>query len=156
MFTPHLRLTPSVCSTRVANLRSGIVKGSGDKVLMLENDAPETSMHEISIMAEALRIAVQAARSAGAKRVTGIKLRVGTLSGAVPDAMRFAWDVVRHGTIAEAAVLEIELVSAAGWCPKCQTGFECDPSLFECPRCHELSGELRRGRELDIIAVETE
>ncbi len=113
-------------------------------------------MHEVSIMAEAVRIAVESAQSAGAKRVIGLRLRVGTLSGAVPEAMQFAWDVVRHNTPAAAAWLKIDSVVATCWCATCQTEFECRDFLSECPHCHNFSGDLRRGRELDIASVELE
>ena len=114
------------------------------------------SMHELSIMSEALRMAEDAARSAGATRVRKLRLRIGSLSGVVPDALRFAFDVVCHGTMAEGATLEIETVPATGWCATCQAEFECVGFFNECPRCHNVNGELRRGRELDIAAVETE
>ncbi len=112
-------------------------------------------MHEVSIMTEALRMAVDAAQSAKASRILKLRLRIGSLSGVVPEAMRFAFDVVCHGTMAEDAVLEIEAVQAACWCETCQAEFECVDFFNECPRCHNVSGELRRGRELDIAAVET-
>jgi hydrogenase nickel incorporation protein HypA/HybF len=111
-------------------------------------------MHEVSIMSEAVRMAVEATKAAGANHVVGLRLRVGRLSGAVPDAMEFAWEVVRRGTIAENARLEIESVPAACWCAACQVEFECADFFDECPRCHNLSGELRRGRELEIASVE--
>lgn len=113
-------------------------------------------MHEVSIMAEAVRMAVETAQSAGAKRVIGLRLRVGTLSGAVPEAMQFAWDVVRRDTSAAEAWLEIESVPAASWCANCQVEFECRDFVNECPRCHDVSGDLRRGRELEIANVEIE
>ena len=111
-------------------------------------------MHEVSIMEEAVRMAVEAAQAAGAQRITGLRLRVGRLSGAVPEAMEFAWDVVRRDTIAEAAQLEIESIPAACWCASCQLEFEVLDFVNECPRCHQVSAELRRGRELEIAAVE--
>ncbi len=111
-------------------------------------------MHEVSIMAEAVRMAVETARTSGGARVTGLKLRVGTLSGAVPEAMRFAFDVICRGTLAEGAWLEIETVPAACWCAACRAEFACVDLVNECPRCRNVSGELRRGRELEIAAVE--
>ncbi len=105
-------------------------------------------------MAEAVRMATEAAQAAGASRITTLRLRIGKLSGAVPEALEFAWDVVRRGTIAEAAKLEIESVAALCWCATCQAEFDCQDFLNECPRCHNLSGDLRRGRELDIASVE--
>ena len=113
-------------------------------------------MHEVSIMAEAVRMAVETAQTAGVRRVLGLRLRVGTLSGAVPEAMQFAWDVVRRDTAAAEAWLEIDSVPAACWCRSCQAEFECADFFDECPRCHNVSGDLRRGRELEITAVELE
>jgi len=113
-------------------------------------------MHEVAIMSEALRMAEDAAQSAGAKRILKLRLRIGSLSGVVADSMRFAFDVVSSGTLAEGAILEIDHVPAACWCATCQTEFDCADLFNECPRCHNFSGELRRGRELDIAAVELE
>ena len=107
-------------------------------------------------MAEAVKVAVESAQAAGARRVTQVRLRVGVLSGAVPEAMRFAWDVVSGDTIAAGARLEIESVSAIGWCPDCQSEFDATEFFNECPRCHTVSGELRRGRELEIASMEIE
>lgn len=113
-------------------------------------------MHEVSIMTEALRLAVESARSAGATRVTSLRLRVGQMSGAVPEAMQFAWDVVREGTMAAGAMLEIEPVSATAWCGRCLKEFGFESVFAQCPQCQTLSRELRRGRELEIASVEVE
>ena len=110
-------------------------------------------MHEVAIMEEAVRLAAEAA---GARRVRKLSLRVGALSGVVPDALRFAFDVVGRGTAVEGASLEIENVPAVCWCAACAREFESENFLDECPRCHNLSGDLRRGRELEIAAVELE
>lgn len=116
----------------------------------------KTVMHEVSIMTEAVRMAVESAQAAGARRIAGLRLRVGKLSGAVPEAMTFAWDVVRQNTLAADATLAIESVAAACWCAKCEAEFESKDFLGECPRCHEPSGDLRRGHELEIASVELE
>jgi hydrogenase nickel incorporation protein HypA/HybF len=113
-------------------------------------------MHEVSIMAEAVRMAVESAQTAGARRITGLRLRVGRLSGAVPEALQFAWDVVQRDTMAAEAQLESESIPAACWCANCQIEFECRDFFSECPRCHSVSGDLRRGRELEIASVELE
>jgi len=118
--------------------------------------ASNKNMHEVAIMTEAVRMAGESAQAAGSKRVTALKLRVGRLSGVVPEAMLFAWDVVRRGTLLEDAQLEIESVVAICWCATCQAEFESKEFWSECPRCHDPSGELRRGRELQIAAVEFE
>jgi len=104
-------------------------------------------------MSEALRMAEEAAMTAHAKRILKLRLRIGSLSGVVPEAIRFAFDVVSQGTLAEGGTLEIEQVQAVCWCATCQAEFESVDFFNECPRCHNPSGDLRRGRELDIAAV---
>lgn len=113
-------------------------------------------MHEVAIMAEAVRLATEAAQPAQGRRVTGLKLRIGTLSGVSAAALQFAWDVVRQDTLLNDARLEIESVPASCWCHTCQTEFMCQEFWAECPRCHDLSDEVRHGRELEIAALELE
>jgi len=117
--------------------------------------AERASMHELSIMTEAVRMAVEAARAAGASKILKMRLRVGSLSGVVPDSLRFAFDVVCNGTMADGASLEIDIIAAASWCETCEAEFMSPDFFNECPRCHNVSGELRRGRELEIVDVET-
>jgi len=105
-------------------------------------------------MEEAVRVAVATAKSSGGGRILGLRLRVGVMSGVVPEAMRFAFDVVCRDTIAAGARLEIEAVPATCWCGVCRKEFPYADFLSECPRCHNVSGELRQGRELEIAAVE--
>ena len=105
-------------------------------------------------MSEALRMAEEAAKSAGAKRILKLRLRLGSLSGVVEESLRFAFDVVSCETMAAGATLEIERVRGACWCGTCQAEFECVDFFNECPRCHNPGGELRRGQELEIAAVE--
>jgi hydrogenase nickel incorporation protein HypA/HybF len=111
-------------------------------------------MHEVGIMQEGIRMAVETAKAKEGSRVTRLCLRVGAMSGVVPDALRFAFDMVSRDTLAEGAVLDIETITAACWCGTCQEEFECVDFLPECPRCHSLSAELRRGRELELASVE--
>lgn len=113
-------------------------------------------MHEVAIMTEAVRLATESAPAAGGRRIIALKLRIGVFSGVVPDALEFAWDVVRRDTPLADARLEIESVSGAHWCEKCQITFASREFFSECPRCQELSGDLRRGRELEIAALELE
>ena len=111
-------------------------------------------MHEVGIMTEAVRMAMETAQARKASRIHRLRLRVGAMSGAVPDALSFAFDMVCQGTPAEGATLEIETVPAACWCATCAMEFECPDFLGECPKCGTISSDLRRGRELELAAVE--
>jgi len=113
-------------------------------------------MHEVSIMAEAVRMAVESAQAAGASRITGLHLRLGAFSGVVPDALQFAFEAVTAGTLAEQATLTIEHIPARFWCQACQREFEAAILFAGCPSCGVPSRELRAGRELELASLEIE
>src|SRR3569832_2378609 len=98
-------------------------------------------MHELSIMDSALTMALEQAEKAGALQVHVIRLRIGTLSGVVPEALQFAFETLAPGTIAENAKLAIEDVPARFWCPSCSREFEATDLFSDCPRCHRPSGD---------------
>ena len=111
-------------------------------------------MHELSLTRSLLEIAEEHARGAGAKIIVGITLEVGALSGAVPEALAFAFEVCRQGTMAEGATLEIERVPIRCHCRVCAQEFEPADFVCECPRCGRPSTDIRRGRELQVTSLE--
>jgi hydrogenase nickel incorporation protein HypA/HybF len=113
-------------------------------------------MHELSIMESALGLAVEQARQAGAKRVHVIRLRIGALSGVVPEALEFAFEALTPGTAAEGARLDVEHIPARFWCGTCTREFEAENMFPECPGCQRPSAELRAGREMELASLEIE
>jgi hydrogenase nickel incorporation protein HypA/HybF len=111
-------------------------------------------MHEFSIMQSTLDMALRQAITAGASEIHELRLRVGRLSGVVPEALAFAFEALRPGTLAATARLEIESVPAVMWCEPCRQEFECPDFLCECPACGTISRELRRGREMELMSLE--
>jgi hydrogenase nickel incorporation protein HypA/HybF len=111
-------------------------------------------MHEFGIMEAALETAQQKARGAGARQIHKLKLRVGKLSGVAPEALRFAFAALRERTMAAAAILEIEEVLAVSWCAACAMEFEILDLNYECPHCHQVCGDLRRGKEMELASLE--
>lgn len=113
-------------------------------------------MHEAGIASAALEIALDAAEREGAGRITRICLQVGRLSGVVPEALSFAFEVISHGTIAEGAVLDCEEVPIRCRCPHGCPDFVADEAICRCPVCGEISGQLVSGRELQVVAIDVE
>lgn len=111
-------------------------------------------MHEISVMESTLELAVNCARQQGAEQIRQMTLRVGTLSGVVPEALAFAFDVVVQGTIAQQARLTIKTISARCCCPNCGSDFQPPDWIFECPDCAHLCTEVYQGRELELASLE--
>ena len=107
-------------------------------------------------MQSALNLALDEARRSGAVRVCQLRLRIGSLSGVVPDALQFAFEALTPGTIAEGAQLAVEHVPARFWCADCAKEFQSDDMFAECPVCHRPSGDLRAGREMELASLEIE
>jgi hydrogenase nickel incorporation protein HypA/HybF len=112
------------------------------------------AMHEFSIMQAALETAGEKTRAAGATQIHRLTVRVGALSGVVPAALRFAFDALKDRSLAAQAELEIEEVPAAGFCAGCAAEFEMTEFDYKCPRCHQPSGQLRRGKEMELASLE--
>ncbi len=111
-------------------------------------------MHELGIVQGTLDAAIKSARDSGASEIHRITMRVGQLSGVVPDALTFGFEALRQGTMAEKAQLEIESIPAVYWCHTCQAEFATEDLFSECPACHQFSSEVRRGRELELVSME--
>jgi hydrogenase nickel incorporation protein HypA/HybF len=112
-------------------------------------------MHEVGIIESALEVIRREAATHHATRVERVVMHVGAISGAEPEALRFAFEAVTPGTVAEGAELEIELVPARAHCATCADDFVIESGfIFECPRCRALSGDVRSGRELHLARLE--
>jgi hydrogenase nickel incorporation protein HypA/HybF len=113
-------------------------------------------MHELAITEEILRIAVEHAERASAKRITDISLVVGDLSSVVDDSVQFYFDFLNPGTLAEGAQLHFTRIKARLKCRKCGQEFEPEGMDWHCPNCDAIGGDIVAGKEffLDNIQVE--
>ncbi|MFI2435964.1 hydrogenase maturation nickel metallochaperone HypA [Streptomyces sp. NPDC018693] len=112
-------------------------------------------MHELSIATAIVEQAGETARAHGTGPVSAVNVRVGELSGVVPAALTFAFEVARDGTALAAADLVVEEVTAVAHCGPCDEEFAVGvPPFLWCPRCDRPSDGLRSGRELEITGIE--
>ncbi len=111
-------------------------------------------MHEASIMQEVLLQAERHAREHACTTVHFIRLRVGALSGVVPEALEFAFAALRQGTMAANATLEVERVEARARCGACRREFTLEDAIYPCPDCGSWQSDLLQGRELDLARLE--
>lgn len=106
-------------------------------------------MHELSV-ASAIVSTVRDAVAEGT--VEAVEVSVGAMSGVVPTALEFAWDVATAGTPLQGSVLDITLVPTTLYCADCDLVVA--PEIgFACPTCGALSGDIRSGRELEVRAA---
>ena len=112
-------------------------------------------MHELGLLQGVVAAVETQAQSLGATRVSSVTLRVGTRSGAVPEALMGAWGVAIGHTILADAELKLEVVEAAVWCPACQAEQIIDEFYaWTCPVCSTPTAALVRGREFEVTSAE--
>ncbi|MCW2633517.1 MAG: hydrogenase nickel incorporation protein [Pseudonocardia sp.] len=108
-------------------------------------------MHELSITQSIVSTVVERMRDAPIKRV---KVEIGRLSGIVPDAVHFCFEMASTGTTLEGAKLEIVELPGKGRCRDCGTEFDTNDPLPLCDACDSADIELLGGQELRIREVE--
>jgi hydrogenase nickel incorporation protein HypA/HybF len=89
----------------------------------------------------------------GEARIRRVRLEIGKLSGLVPDAVRFCFEVVATGTTCEGALVEIDEPCGHARCRTCGSAFETDDMLALCG-CGSADIAVEGGRELRIREVE--
>jgi hydrogenase nickel incorporation protein HypA/HybF len=86
-------------------------------------------------------------------RVVSLRLEVGKLSGVVPDAMRFCFEIAAGQTLLEGARLDIDERSGEAHCRDCGRDFTLSDLILLCP-CGSADVAVTAGRELVIKSVE--
>lgn len=107
-------------------------------------------MHELSITQSLIDAVVD---RIGERKVLAVNVRVGPLSGVLPDAMRFCFDVASAGTPLDGAQLMIEEPHGLARCRNCHDEFELADLILLCP-CGSADVEVLSGRELMLMSVE--
>lgn len=113
-------------------------------------------MHELSLVASVFEVLEEEAGKHGARRVLSVVLRVGVMSGVVPDLLESAFETYKKGTIAETARLEIVAVPVKLRCPGCGGEAVREDSDFSCAACGSRRVEIVEGRDLFVERIELE
>ena len=107
-------------------------------------------MHELSITQSLIEAVLD---QAGERKVTAVNVQVGPLSGVLPDAMRFCFDVASAGTPLDGAKLMIDEPRGVARCRSCHDDFDLTDLILLCP-CGSADVEVLSGRELMLMSVE--
>jgi len=113
-------------------------------------------MHEMSLCEGVLQVLEDHAASQGFKQVKTVWLEIGALSGVDPEAMRFGFDVVMKGTLAEGAVLEIIDLPGKAWCMQCGKSVAVKARFDACPDCSSYQLQVTGGDEMRVKELEVE
>lgn len=107
-------------------------------------------MHELAITRSLVDAVTEQLPGA---RILAVHLDIGKLSGVVPDAVRFCFELVATGTALEGAVLDIAEPVGELRCFDCGRRTELNDPIPLCP-CGSADVTVLSGQELRIRAVE--
>lgn len=120
-------------------------------------------LHELALMENLIDIIEQSARAHDISRITKVRIIVGKLTVAMPEALELAFQVLTrpstengsHGINWENAVLEIEEREVLAQCPECHKQFKVDDLSLICSTCNRPA-QVISGRELQVDYFEGE
>ena len=111
-------------------------------------------MHELSVVASLFEIMEEKAQEKGSKKIVFVKLKIGKLSGVVPEFLATAFEMYKKDTIACDAELEIEEVPLKIRCKACGKTIAKEDFVFICQHCGSQDLETLSGTELILEKME--
>jgi hydrogenase nickel incorporation protein HypA/HybF len=113
-------------------------------------------MHEMALCEGVLQVLEEYARKQGYTRVKTVWLEIGELAGVELEAMRFGFDVVTRGTLAEGAELRIIEQPGEAWCLQCAKTVRVTQRFDACPDCGGYPLQVTGGEEMRVRELEVE
>ena len=112
-------------------------------------------MHELSVAMRIVEALDQELAGEGDDLVvSAVAIEVGALTGLVPEALHFSWDLATEGSVLQGSKLDIQVVDAAGYCPQCQEQRTLtNLQSMRCPVCRTPIAQISAGNELEILTV---
>jgi hydrogenase nickel incorporation protein HypA/HybF len=112
-------------------------------------------VHELSIAMSIVAAVQEESAVASGNGVEAVHVRVGVLSGVVPDALAFSYALATADTALEGSRLVIDSVPATISCPHCDTEQPVvSVQQMCCAVCGTPSAAVVQGRELMVTALE--
>jgi hydrogenase nickel incorporation protein HypA/HybF len=114
-------------------------------------------MHEMGIVQSIIGILQEQADIHKARRITEVRLEFGALTAVMPDAVRFAFDVLSRGTVSEGAKLDIRILPIKMKCLDCGAVKETETYAPLCPECASAAVLVIQGKdEIRIASIQIE
>ena len=113
-------------------------------------------MHEYHIVESIVKQILEKAKASGAKKITGVTLVMGELSGLQEESIRVYFDNLSKENLLEGAKLIVKTAKSKLKCQGCGTVFEHEKSDFNCPKCSGQGILASSGKEFYIDNIEIE
>lgn len=110
-------------------------------------------MHELSIAQSIVDIVADHVPRPRLDRVRSIRVRVGAMSGVVPDSLEFCFTAITAESELAGARIDIVPVPFLLRCDPCARDFTSDSGSPRCSVCG-LPGQVLSGTELQVMEIE--
>lgn len=111
-------------------------------------------MHEISIIHDAIDIAIENGINNNMKKIDKIYMKIGEFTCVDENSLNFAFESLRQNSICEDAKLVIEKVKGKAICQYCNEKFEINFTDKICPICKRYSNNICNGYEILVWQIE--
>lgn len=118
-------------------------------------------MHEISIAGAIIDSVIDAAKKNNATAVNEISIEIGELTALNPDQLKFIFQTITAGTLAEGASYDIKVIKPLIKCKTCS--YNGPIEYFErlhfflpeikCPKCSGIDVDILTGRECCVKKI---
>jgi hydrogenase nickel incorporation protein HypA/HybF len=113
-------------------------------------------MHELRIAEDLSAIVLEAAGNEKLSVISKVNISFGQLIQIVPEMFEFAFREAVRNSVAEAAVVDIEIVPVKMRCRNCGSSFQVKENVFACNICNSAELDIIQGKELFIKSIEGE
>ncbi len=110
-------------------------------------------MHELSIITSLIEQVGQICKEQGKDCVSKIDLRIGFLEHINTETFLFMFEQIKEGTCMEQAKINLIIEPIKIHCRKCLNVYEPEDSIWICPHCNELGGEIMQGTEIILESI---
>jgi len=85
--------------------------------------------------------------------VRAVELEIGPLAAVNVETLRFAFEIVRRGTLLAEAGLVVHALPLLVRCRACESEYPAEPEEMDCPVCGALEIEVLQGTEMRVCAI---
>ena len=111
-------------------------------------------MHEVGLVSDALKRAIETAEQSGAGRIERVTFAVRPDGHATPEIVTTLFGSLSTGTIAEGALVEIERLDASMLCFACGTVFTTTSEDATCPDCGSPGVATDDTPDLTLVSID--
>ncbi len=113
-------------------------------------------MHELYATQAILDKVLTKAAEQNAKRITDVYLVLGEISSYKEDPVRFYWDEISRGTLAQESTLHFRRLPAEMQCMACFHKYQPQDDEILCPNCGSNGAKILQGEEFYLEALDVD